>query len=50
MKVAIVLLFTAVISRAQDTTFNCNGWSQFLTGSYIVENNCLLYTSDAADE
>ena len=39
MKVAIVLLFTAVISRAQDTTFNCNGWSQLLTGNYIVENN-----------
>ena len=39
MKIAIVLLFISVMTRAQDTTFNCNGWSQFATGSYLVENN-----------
>ena len=39
MKVAIALFFTAVLTRAQDTTFNCNGWSQFAIGSYLVENN-----------
>ena len=39
MKVAIALFFTAVLTRAQDTTFNCNGWAQFAIGSYLVENN-----------
>ena len=39
MKIAFVLIFTAVLTRAQDTTFNCNSWSQFAIGSYLVENN-----------
>ena len=38
MKVAIIL-FALALTRAQDTTYNCNGWSQFTIGSYLVENN-----------
>ena len=39
MKIVFVLFFIAVLMRAQDTTFNCNSWSQFAIGSYLVENN-----------
>ena len=39
MKIVFVLFFFAVLMRAQDTTFNCNSWSQFAIGSYLVENN-----------
>ena len=38
MKVAL-FLFALTLTRAQDTTYNCNGWSQFTIGSYLVENN-----------
>ena len=38
MKVAL-FLFVLTMTRAQDTTYNCNGWSQFTIGSYLVENN-----------
>ena len=38
MKVAL-LFFSLALTRAQDTTYNCNGWSQFTIGSYLVENN-----------
>jgi len=38
MKVAL-LFFPLALTRAQDTTYNCNGWSQFTIGSYLVENN-----------
>ena len=38
MKVAY-LLFAFALTKAQDTTYNCNGWSQFTIGSYLVENN-----------
>ena len=37
MKVAL-FLFALTLTRAQDTTYNCNGWSQFTIGSYLVEN------------
>ncbi len=36
-KFYIILYFNFLI--AQDTTFNCNEWSQFSFGEYIVENN-----------
>ena len=38
MKVAFIL-FALALTRAQDTTYNCNSWSQFAIGSYLVENN-----------
>ncbi|GIS70794.1 MAG: hypothetical protein CM1200mP10_03710 [Candidatus Neomarinimicrobiota bacterium] len=31
MKVAL-FLFVLTMTRAQDTTYNCNGWSQFKLG------------------
>ena len=36
-KFYIILYFNFLI--AQDTTFNCNEWSQFSFGEYIIENN-----------
>ena len=39
MKTALLLLFGLTLTRAQDTTYNCNGWSQVTIGSYLVENN-----------
>ena len=39
MKAVIFILFALTLTRAQDTTYNCNGWSQFAIESYLVENN-----------
>ena len=39
MKAVIFILFALTLTRAQDTTYNCNGWSQFAIKSYLVENN-----------
>ena len=33
------IIFFINLLIAQDTTFNCNDWSQFLFSEYIVENN-----------
>ena len=33
----IILLFSYAI--AQDTTFNCTGWSQLTFSEYVIENN-----------
>jgi len=38
MKNFYIIIFINLLI-AQDTTFNCNDWSQFSFGEYIVENN-----------
>ena len=38
MKNFYIIIFINLLI-AQDTTFNCNEWSQFSFGEYIVENN-----------
>tara|TARA_Y100000588_G_scaffold71579_1_gene73585 strand:- start:1486 stop:2520 length:1035 start_codon:yes stop_codon:yes gene_type:complete len=38
MKIFYIIPFINLLI-AQDTTFNCNGWSQIIFDQYIVENN-----------